>query len=825
MQSVNAQVQIDIDVSTQRYIGNVSSLDRTKFFTLHSGGGNDADVAKFFKEFNVSPGRGFWSPFAYAKSKTGSVGRYPAFSNSNNTRVRKVNRSVATDHPKNVFRYNLDKNKAANWTVEYYKNVTNDSGRPEFYEPMNEPFIRSGDDVFSSEQPDAQKVRVRMAEWFGAIGKKIDETPELAKMKVIGYASAWPSMELGDFSHWNSRMKMFMDVAGKNIDAFSVHLYDGINVTGQDNKRSGSNSEAILDLMETYSFKKWGVVKPHAITEYGGIEKGYGDNYSKAKSAISIKSINSILFNLLDRENRIAITIPFITPKSTFSLTASNNYQPYTPALWRPLSITPTNNPNKPILGDWTFTEKIKFYKLWSDVKGKRIFVKSNNPDIQTHGFIDDNKVYIALNNLDSKTHKLSLNMLSDISGFQKLKIKSLKIFDNADPKYKVTQNNSMLDAIELIESETVVLEYTFSKALSFNNTLHNTNYYSKKYLQKINKNAEISFVFNNVKTGEGFASLKMAIGRKHNRSKTPVIKVNGTSIDIPSNWKGYDQRNRKDFFGTIDIPFDAELLKTNNTITIKFPDNGGRISSLILSVDRLDKAIIVNPPVDSQLISDGVYTIVSTTSNQRLLSNAQENHNVKMIDPGNNIDQRWVFTHLEDNIYTIKNQKTNRYLEVPFEKCENGENVATGPSVIGDHQKWKIISNGNKIYGFKPLHCQDKGLDRDGGGDGANTIIWNFNKSNKNQKWKVIPAGNRAIEGDITKEDVVRVYPNPAKNMITVKGISSGDRLLVYDILGKVNIHNIADSSEEILNISDLESGLYIISVPGKEKIRFVKK
>ena len=33
-------------------------------------------------------------------------------------------------------------------------------------------------------------------------------------MKIIGYAAAYPAMELRDFDHWNNTMKMFIDRAG-----------------------------------------------------------------------------------------------------------------------------------------------------------------------------------------------------------------------------------------------------------------------------------------------------------------------------------------------------------------------------------------------------------------------------------------------------------------------------------------------------------------------------------------------------------------------------------------------------------------------------------
>ncbi|TSE06472.1 MULTISPECIES: T9SS type A sorting domain-containing protein [Aquimarina] len=592
LQHVVAQTKVDVDISTERYLGEISELDRTKYFTIHSNS-NDTDHKKLYTDFNVTPGRGFWGAFSYAKSKTGVVGEYPSYNNSDDTTTRNVTRFIATEHPRNVVRYNLSKEVGAAWAAEYYKNHVNDTGRPEFFEPMNEPFVHSGDAVFAEQQPDGQKMRVRMAEWFGAIGKKFDETPELAKMKVIGYSSAWPSMELWDFGHWDTRMKMFMDVAGEHMDAFATHLYDGINVTGQDNKRSGSNSEAILDLIETYSYTKWGVVKPHAITEYGGIERGYPAGYSDIKSALTLKSINSILFNLLDREDRMAISIPFITGKATWYINASNNYQTYVPALWRPLTIIPTDNPNRPILADWSYTSKIDFYKLWSDVEGKRIHVNSSNPDVQIHGFTKNNKVYVALNNLDDTAQSITLNMISDLQGVEKVRVKSLKIYDNANPVYTDIEIEKIPNTIVLIPNETVVLEYTFGTTLVFSNAIRSTNYYSDKHLQKIEANTEISFAYNGVNIGSGYATLKMAIGRKHNKSKSPIVKINGIEVHVPSNWKGYDQKNRDDFFGTIDVPFPMGLLKVDNTITVNFPDSGGRVSSMILEVEKYDKDVV----------------------------------------------------------------------------------------------------------------------------------------------------------------------------------------------------------------------------------------
>ena len=91
-----------------------------------------------------------------------------------------------------------------------------------------------------------------MADFYAQTGKHIHAEPSLKKMKIIGYAAAYPAMELRDFDHWNNTMKMFIDRAGEYMDGLSVHLYDGINIVGKSSRRSGSNSEAILDLIGWY---------------------------------------------------------------------------------------------------------------------------------------------------------------------------------------------------------------------------------------------------------------------------------------------------------------------------------------------------------------------------------------------------------------------------------------------------------------------------------------------------------------------------------------------------------------------------------------------
>ncbi|WP_367583714.1 family 16 glycosylhydrolase [Aquimarina sp. 2304DJ70-9] len=229
----------------------------------------------------------------------------------------------------------------------------------------------------------------------------------------------------------------------------------------------------------------------------------------------------------------------------------------------------------------------------------------------------------------------------------------------------------------------------------------------------------------------------------------------------------------------------------------------------------------VITPPSTEQLITNGTYFITSSQNDQRLLSRGLENHSARMHDPGSYDDQRWIFTHLGDNLYTIKNKGTNRFLEVPYAQCGNGNNVATYTSAGGNHQKWKVIKNGN-VYSFKPVHCQNVALDRAAGAINANVHTWGYSTNNNNQKWNItLSSGSRSVTTEASKENKIDLYPNPASEVIRVQGVQSNTRVKVLDFYGKVVIT--AKLNGNSLQIDELPSGIYFLHTEKGIRTKFV--
>jgi len=67
---------------------------------------------------------------------------------------------------------------------------------------------------------------------------------------------------------------------------------------------------------------------------------------------------------------------------------------------------------------------------------------------------------------------------------------------------------------------------------------------------------------------------------------------------------------------------------------------------------------------------------------------------------------------------------------------------------------------------------------------------------------------------GNFAKDASVQVYPNPAKNTLTVKADSNIQSLQLYDIQGRLLQTNLVNDTLQLLDISSRTSGLYFIKV-----------
>ncbi|WP_344788782.1 hypothetical protein [Postechiella marina] len=477
---------------------------------------------------------------------------------------------------------------AATYIKEYYGGEG--EPRPKYMEVINEPDW----DLIPSKDAGNQDVELeaigKLAKFHSTVAKKVKaENPDVL---VGGFTCAFPYFEMYDFKRWEYRWKHFIDLTGDDMDFWSFHLYDfPCKVEREGNVvqrwRKGSNIEATLDMLEQYAMMKFGKLKPLIITEYSvQAHEIKFDPWTPYRDWLYVKSANSMLITFMDHPQSVALAIPFFTLKSEWGRKEHPSGNPYRSRLLRQQFEAEGEEGDK-----WVYTDFIKFYQLWADVKGKRLDIQDNNLDIQTDAYVHKNKVYIIANNLLPEKNILNIDLQgSNDNPLVSIKKKHYHLINGEagviDEAVYATNKS-----IEIAEEATVILEYTFKKKNKLTHKTEEIKYYAKEYYKQIKGGDNNVFTFNQLQIDtESKAVLRVSIARDHGQELKPLITINETEIKVPDNYQGEPQTYRNRFYGTLEIPVDTSLLKENNKINVLFNTDGGQIASVTMRVFNRNK-------------------------------------------------------------------------------------------------------------------------------------------------------------------------------------------------------------------------------------------
>ena len=610
--AAQAQVSVDINLDVRHEVGGVSEFDRETYMVLHAGltdndWDSDAQRASFLNGYDVYLGRNNGS-LPWQLSQTTEDPGMPGWPNHANmlSRGNSARSSYASKTAAHALEFRANKTMHGGQMSMYPNGQVNGNGfaigsydalgdffenyltdffgtggtdgqpKPAMVEVVNEPFVSAS--KYGTTRANISRMHTNVA---AAIK---NSHPDVL---VGGYTAAHPQYEgnNGNFSHWDSNWKTFIDIAGTNMDFFSLHLYD--NPAGSTNVletqyRSGSNVEAILDMVEHYSMLKLGEVKPFNISEYGSLSITNGVPYDPKNDWVDVRSFSSILMQLLERPDRMLQAIPFMILKAEWG--RKNGYPYPTRLLYDEDELLGFPKDND---GPWVYTERIKFWELWKEVNGTRVDTIASDPDIQVDAYVDGTNAYVIVNSLDhTGPQTVALNLFGATAGLQNIEVKHTY----ADPAGNVILDHyatNELAAITLPASSTAVIKYVYASPVTQGEQSVESKYYATTYLQPISAGSPINFSITNVSTAAQFgeAVLRLGIGRAHGKSLSPTLLVNGTEVPVPADWRGYDQSTRPQFYGVLEIPVPYNLLQGNNTISVEFDDTGGHVASVALQV------------------------------------------------------------------------------------------------------------------------------------------------------------------------------------------------------------------------------------------------
>ncbi len=203
----------------------------------------------------------------------------------------------------------------------------------------------------------------------------------------------------------------------------------------------------------------------------------------------------------------------------------------------------------------------------------------------------------------------------------------------------------------------------------------------------------------------------------------------------------------------------------------------------------------------------------------------------------------QWEQVFTKDEYFYLKNRATGKYFR-PKDHNDFADILQKPTSYGGKWTQWKIVDTGDGYFHLENRGCGKRIRaqsedDLETGGDPrielapksweGNWVRWEFipvgataRQLAKTEKTKVKPAVNAELQTALPASPEITVYPNPASNYLHVAGIPENAQLQVFDLMGRELVHAVG---KKTVDIAALPGGIYLLSVDGKHKQRFLKK
>ncbi len=474
-----------------------------------------------------------------------------------------------------------------------------DFQRPAFYEIVNEPHWR-----FNGDQ--------RFYDLHTKVNNKVDELG--LDVLVGGPCSSVSNYYKKEYDNL-SVFTEFIDRTNFELDFYSFHSYDYMRWDGQDFTgaiTSGLPLEGVIDGVAAHTYHTYGSEFKYVASEHGGYFTdgvvrdqlydslgnvhfpGSGFEFEMEKRTIdNFLMVNSVIANTMTYMNHPHIVLKAVP----FILLESSGWDPY---YYSSLLVKEDFQKSSP---NWVQSRHIDLYRFFAGVQGRRVDFTINDTDIQSHAFVDGNRLILLFHNQSNTLGNMDINIRGLETQPGNITVRRLGRKADFRPSYSEEMISNLSD-ITIGAQESVAILATYSETIPEEESLNEDIFYADTWEKIFTGSHEFTVEMpgNEVKN----ATLRVGISREASKAKEVEISVNGTVVPTPV--EDCAERITSDMYATTKIvTLDPALLKRFNKVKVTFPDgkSGGVGAVVVRAVLGKEKVIL---SIDSERENLKVY-------------------------------------------------------------------------------------------------------------------------------------------------------------------------------------------------------------------------
>ena len=434
------------------------------------------------------------------------------------------------------------------------------------------------------------------------LGRYHRDIAQMIKAEFSSASIGGPSLAITNFSsnnflRWNSTVEPFIDIAGTDLDYYSIHPYERYDVQANGTVRravdqSPGRINSQIDMMLNRQEQVHGNRLPISITEYSSFNRGINGDSSNGNFGSydrdiqqwdQSRNLREQLLLYINRPDAILNAVPFV-----FARHFRNDI--------------PTRDEDDNVLyerdatGDFVETILGNTMRMYAPVNGEYLSVHGSNDDLQVAAFRDGDLIYLLLNNLLDSAHPVDLNLLLGDAGAVAF-AQASRVFRIGSIGNLFIENQDVTNTFEnlvLNPKEGMVITFNLENESGFSQTLFEETYFGDQIAVQLNdgspgRSPEVTI--DAQVAGAIGARLRVGYSRPVGVDAFSV-SINGNTISVPGVTRGIDDEE----FGLIDDDlisreFNVPLGYLNDGENLlRFNFNGGGFLS--------STALIVTTPV-----------------------------------------------------------------------------------------------------------------------------------------------------------------------------------------------------------------------------------